>query len=100
MKVALSLVAIAFGAGAALATPVSARSALVKRYDIAADVAAVGQCPLDCWTEAAGNVDCDPEADDACLCGTFFDEVSSCAGSTCNIGENLAALDFMEQACN
>jgi hypothetical protein len=62
--------------------------------------------------------DCDPNADDDCLCGPFFDDVASCTASFCNIGENLgkfhmtelrfremltnftAALDFMEQACN
>ena len=44
---------------------------------------------MDCWNEAAGAVDCDPNVDDACLCGVFFDEVASCTEATCNIGENL-----------
>lgn len=44
---------------------------------------------MDCWNEAAGAVDCDPNSDDVCLCGVFFDEVASCTEATCNIGENL-----------
>lgn len=44
---------------------------------------------MDCWNEAAGAVHCDPEVDDECLCGEFFDEVAACTSTTCNIGENL-----------
>lgn len=44
---------------------------------------------MDCWNEAAGLVDCDPNVDDECLCGTFFDEVAACTGTTCGIAENL-----------
>jgi hypothetical protein len=70
-----------------------------------------------CWNEAASVSDCDPNTDDDCLCGPFFDDVASCTAALCNIGDNLsmltlftrtllctdkttAALDFMEQACN
>jgi len=45
-----------------------------------------------CWNEAAGIVGCDPNTDDACLCGEFFDEVAACTGTTCGIGENLRKL--------
>jgi hypothetical protein len=70
-----------------------------------------------CWNEAAANSDCDPNTDDDCLCGPFFDDVASCTAALCNFGDNLSmptqfvqthphtdkttgALDFMEQACN
>ncbi|KAF1945016.1 hypothetical protein EJ02DRAFT_339366, partial [Clathrospora elynae] len=43
----------------------------------------------DCWNEAAASVKCDPNTDDDCLCGPFFDAVTYCSAQTCNIGDNL-----------
>ncbi|KAF2275628.1 uncharacterized protein EI97DRAFT_459096 [Westerdykella ornata] len=54
-----------------------------------AQVASIGQCPKDCWNESAGLVDCDPEADDECLCGIFFDLVTNCVSQTCSLTDNL-----------
>lgn len=42
-----------------------------------------------CWNEAAVVAGCDPNTDDDCLCGPFFDAVTSCTAATCSIGENL-----------
>ncbi|KAH8728950.1 hypothetical protein GQ44DRAFT_701343 [Phaeosphaeriaceae sp. PMI808] len=101
MKVSFSLVMVVLGTvSVVFASPVAARSPFARRMGPGGAIGGVGQCPLDCWNEAAGEVDCDPESDDVCLCGKFFDEVSNCAAATCNIGENLSALDFMEAVCN
>ncbi|KAH7382602.1 hypothetical protein DE146DRAFT_760439 [Phaeosphaeria sp. MPI-PUGE-AT-0046c] len=101
MKVSMSLAIVVFGiVGVSVASPVTPTSPLTRRQDVGIDVAGVGQCPTDCWNEAAANSSCDPNADDECLCGPFFDDVADCTSAFCNIGENLAALDFMEQACN
>ncbi|KAH7121217.1 hypothetical protein B0J11DRAFT_581966 [Dendryphion nanum] len=59
----------------------------------------IGQCPKDCWNEAAADSDCDPNEDDDCLCGPFFDNVTTCVSQTCSITDNLATLDFLEPAC-
>ncbi|KAF1913180.1 hypothetical protein BDU57DRAFT_532261 [Ampelomyces quisqualis] len=100
MKASLSLVTVVFGVvGITVASPVEPRAPTMKRADVGVNVAGVGQCPTDCWNEAAANAGCDPNADDSCLCGPFFDNVASCTSSLCNAGENLAALDFMRGAC-
>jgi hypothetical protein len=44
---------------------------------------------LDCWNEAAGSAGCDPNVDDACLCGPFFEDVAACTADTCGVGDNL-----------
>jgi hypothetical protein len=74
---------------------------------------------MNCWNEAAVVAGCDPNADDSCLCGPFFDAVTSCSAATCSMGENLgmsslvghtalkakvlihviAALSFLNPAC-
>jgi hypothetical protein len=48
----------------------------------------------DCWNEAAGSAGCDPNIDDDCLCGPFFDDVAGCTAALCNAGENLGMLQF------
>jgi cyclophilin family peptidyl-prolyl cis-trans isomerase len=48
----------------------------------------------DCWNEAAGSAGCDPNVDDECLCGPFFDDVASCTAALCNAGENLGTSQF------
>ncbi|KAF1960814.1 hypothetical protein CC80DRAFT_264607 [Byssothecium circinans] len=52
-------------------------------------VVAMGVCPQQCWDESAAEADCDPNTDDDCLCGPFFDGVTSCVSETCSVGENL-----------
>lgn len=42
-----------------------------------------------CWNESAAAAKCDPNADDACLCGPFFDAVTTCVSTTCSMGESL-----------
>ncbi|KAF2787985.1 hypothetical protein K505DRAFT_366876 [Melanomma pulvis-pyrius CBS 109.77] len=64
------------------------------------DVASIGQCPKDCWNESAAQAGCDPNTDDDCLCGIFFDLVTTCVSETCSIPDNLAALDFLDGACS
>ena len=80
---------------------------------VGAGVAGVGACPvscllnldyymeeyalmipsqMNCWNEAAVVAGCDPNADDDCLCGPFFDAVTSCTAAMCNMGENLGML--------
>ncbi|KAF2019374.1 hypothetical protein BU24DRAFT_489351 [Aaosphaeria arxii CBS 175.79] len=63
------------------------------------DVANIGPCPRDCWNEAAAEAGCDPNVDDDCLCGPFFDGVTSCVSETCGIADNLSTLYFLEPAC-
>ncbi|KAF2180555.1 hypothetical protein K469DRAFT_753251 [Zopfia rhizophila CBS 207.26] len=53
----------------------------------------------DCWNVSAAQAGCDPNVDDECLCGVFFDLVTECVSATCSIPDNLAALDFLDQAC-
>jgi hypothetical protein len=71
-------------------------------------VSSVGSCPVrlpsnaparetnpltilqqDCWNESAVTAGCDPNADDDCLCGPFFDAVTECVSQTCSIGDSL-----------
>ncbi|KAF2705644.1 hypothetical protein K504DRAFT_387597 [Pleomassaria siparia CBS 279.74] len=63
-------------------------------------VSNIGQCPKDCWNESASKAGCDPNKSDDCLCGKFFDLVTSCVSDTCSTGDNLAALDFLDDACS
>jgi hypothetical protein len=46
----------------------------------------------DCWNESAAQAGCDPNVDDACLCGVFSDLVTSCVSETCSIEDNLGML--------
>lgn len=59
---------------------------------------------MNCWNEAAVVAGCDPNADDDCLCGPFFDAVTSCTAAMCNMGENLGMLCWIlrtkEQSAN
>ncbi|CAG5145743.1 uncharacterized protein ALTATR162_LOCUS1762 [Alternaria atra] len=82
-----------------LSTPLSRRKGPPGPMGTGAGVAGAGSCPMNCWNEAAVVAGCDPNADDDCLCGPFFDAVTSCSAATCNMGENLAALDFLNPAC-
>ncbi|KAF2035228.1 hypothetical protein EK21DRAFT_84850 [Setomelanomma holmii] len=105
MKTSLPLVAVLFSAvGVALASPVVGRTPpitpLFRRDSTGSSVAGIGQCPMDCWNEAAATAGCDPNKSDKCLCGAFFDDVAACTADTCGAADNLAALDFMEEACN
>ncbi|KAF2877480.1 hypothetical protein BDV95DRAFT_149381 [Massariosphaeria phaeospora] len=63
-----------------------------------AEVSSIGQCPQACWDESEVQAGCDPNADNACLCGVFLDAVTACLG-TCSIEENLAALDVLQPSC-
>ncbi|KAF2636922.1 hypothetical protein P280DRAFT_510213 [Massarina eburnea CBS 473.64] len=63
-------------------------------------VASMGDCPQDCWNESAAKAKCDPNKDDKCLCGPFFDAVTSCVSQTCSVGENLQVLNTLETACD
>ncbi|RMZ73513.1 hypothetical protein GMOD_00008032 [Pyrenophora seminiperda CCB06] len=62
-------------------------------------VANVGPCPMDCWNQAAATAGCDPNADDKCLCGPFFDAVTSCTAAACSIGDNLSTLNVLSPEC-
>jgi hypothetical protein len=71
----------------------------------------------DCWNQAAATANCDPNADDDCLCGPFFDDVTDCTAAACGIADNLgmfldmifksrsiltgvaATLDFLNPFC-
>ncbi|KAF2734590.1 hypothetical protein EJ04DRAFT_564156 [Polyplosphaeria fusca] len=64
------------------------------------EFASIGPCTEDCWNESAAQAGCDPEADDDCLCGTFFDLVTACTSATCGLADNLAALNNLDDACN
>ncbi|KAF2261498.1 hypothetical protein CC78DRAFT_535597 [Lojkania enalia] len=59
----------------------------------------VTPCRQDCWNEAAAGAGCDPNVDDACLCGIFFDLVTQCTSQVCSIEENLATIDFLTEPC-
>ncbi|KAK3209066.1 hypothetical protein GRF29_69g596791 [Pseudopithomyces chartarum] len=63
-------------------------------------VASVGTCSQDCWNESAESAGCDPNSDDDCLCGPFFDAVTSCTSQTCSIGDNLQILNTLEPLCS
>ncbi|KAH7064007.1 hypothetical protein BKA63DRAFT_428156 [Paraphoma chrysanthemicola] len=94
MKPSLSFIAVVLGSvGVALASPVQS-SPLFRRDDVGASVGGIGQCPLDCWNEAAATAGCDPNADDVCLCGPFFDDVAACTGDTCGVADNLGKFTF------
>ncbi|KAF2437809.1 hypothetical protein P171DRAFT_449571 [Karstenula rhodostoma CBS 690.94] len=67
--------------------------------DAAVSVSSVGSCPQNCWNESAVKAKCDPNADDDCLCGPFFDAVTTCVSQTCSIGENLSVLNTLEPLC-
>ncbi|KAA8622317.1 CFEM domain containing protein [Pyrenophora tritici-repentis] len=66
---------------------------------IGGSVANVGPCPMDCWNQAAATAGCDPNVDDKCLCGPFFDAVTKCTAAACSIGENLSALNVLNPPC-
>ncbi|KAL6711072.1 hypothetical protein ACN47E_006947 [Coniothyrium glycines] len=101
MRLSISVVTVMLGSAAVtIASPITS-APFIRRDDdeIGAQVAAIGNCPTDCWNEAAVVADCDPNADDDCLCGPFFDAVTTCTSQTCNVGDNLAALSFLTPAC-
>ncbi|KAF2242974.1 hypothetical protein BU26DRAFT_570388 [Trematosphaeria pertusa] len=62
-------------------------------------VAAVGQCAQDCWNEGAEEAGCDPNTDDDCLCGIFFDLVTECTSDTCSVADNLEVLNTLQPVC-
>ncbi|EUC35688.1 hypothetical protein COCCADRAFT_90064 [Bipolaris zeicola 26-R-13] len=97
MRIAIPIVCLA--ATSVVASPMS--PPLSRRQDagVGAGVASVGACPMNCWNEAAVVAGCDPNTDDDCLCGPFFGAVTSCTAGACSIGENLAALDFLNGPC-
>ncbi|CBX90834.1 hypothetical protein LEMA_P058680.1 [Plenodomus lingam JN3] len=70
---------------------------LVRQYDedVGVNVAAVGQCPMDCWNEAVEEAECDPNTDDDCLCGPFFEAVTDCTSESCNTEDNLASFNLL-----
>ncbi|KAH7379505.1 hypothetical protein BKA66DRAFT_136977 [Pyrenochaeta sp. MPI-SDFR-AT-0127] len=89
MKLSITLtVAILGSVAVALASPV-ASSPRLPRDDVGGEVAGIGRCTMDCWNEAAVEAGCDPNEDDACLCGAFFDAVIDCTSETCNLSDNL-----------
>ncbi|KAF2847049.1 hypothetical protein T440DRAFT_471373 [Plenodomus tracheiphilus IPT5] len=101
MRVTFSIIAIVFGATSIVfASPITSTQ-VSRRYPdgVGSSVAAVGQCPTDCWNEAVVQADCDPNIDDDCLCGPFFDAVTDCTSEACNTGDNLAALSFLQPVC-
>ncbi|KAH6872848.1 hypothetical protein BKA58DRAFT_438941 [Alternaria rosae] len=111
MRVTIAIVG-AVVATVAVASPITSSSPLSRRQGPpgpkgpmggpmgpGAGVAGAGPCPMNCWNEAAVVAGCDPNADDSCLCGPFFDAVTSCSAATCSMGENLAALSFLNPAC-
>ncbi|KAF1995435.1 hypothetical protein P154DRAFT_624007 [Amniculicola lignicola CBS 123094] len=61
-------------------------------------IAAIGQCSQDCWNVSAVQANCDPNASDDCLCGTFFNLVTQCL-ATCSPEEALAALSVLDGGC-
>ncbi|KAF2475688.1 uncharacterized protein BDR25DRAFT_300698 [Lindgomyces ingoldianus] len=65
----------------------------------AQDFQNISPCTQDCWNQAAAQAGCDPNKDDACLCGPFFDAVAGCVSAVCSVPDNLAALDFLDSAC-
>ncbi|KAL5373309.1 hypothetical protein DPSP01_012817 [Paraphaeosphaeria sporulosa] len=67
--------------------------------EAAVTVSSVGSCPQDCWNEGAVQAGCDPNADDSCLCGPFFDAVTTCVSQTCSIGDSLQVLNTLEPLC-
>ncbi|KAL5428208.1 hypothetical protein PMIN06_000719 [Paraphaeosphaeria minitans] len=67
--------------------------------EAAVNVLSVGSCPQECWNESAAQVGCDPNADDSCLCGPFFDAVTTCVSQTCSTGDSLQVLNTLEPLC-
>ncbi|KAF1980201.1 hypothetical protein BU23DRAFT_562601 [Bimuria novae-zelandiae CBS 107.79] len=67
--------------------------------DTAVAVTSVGDCSQKCWNESAASADCDPNTDDDCLCGSFFDAVTACTSATCSTGDNLEVLNTLEPLC-
>ncbi|CAI6337115.1 unnamed protein product [Periconia digitata] len=71
----------------------------LKAQTVSKAVVDIGGCPQDCWNEAAALANCDPNVDDDCLCGPFFDGVTNCVSQTCDIADNLQVLDMLDTAC-
>ncbi|KAF2684506.1 hypothetical protein K458DRAFT_418079 [Lentithecium fluviatile CBS 122367] len=63
------------------------------------DSNAPGQCSQDCWNESAQDAGCDPNTDDDCLCGDFFDADTSCV-ARCPAGEALQVINILTLACD
>lgn len=55
---------------------------------------------MDCWNEAAVEANCDPNTDDECLCGPFFDALTMCTSQTCNIADNLGMCPIKDLRLN
>ncbi|KAJ8109533.1 hypothetical protein OPT61_g7390 [Boeremia exigua] len=102
MKITIELVMLMGSAAVALASPIAGPPKpppKPKDDGVGMMVAGVGKCPMDCWNEAARKAGCDPNMDDDCLCGPFFDAVTYCTAQTCSGGDNLAALNFLSPEC-
>lgn len=46
----------------------------------------------DCWNSSIASAGCDPDVDDACLCGPFFHAVTTCLADKCSVNDNLGKL--------
>ncbi|KAF1834015.1 hypothetical protein BDW02DRAFT_579885 [Decorospora gaudefroyi] len=92
MRASVSVIAVVVGAvSVALASPITPAPVSPRQVDT--NVAGIGPCPIDCWNQAAVTANCDPNADDDCLCGPFFDAVTACTAAACGIGDNLGVLN-------
>ncbi|KAF1843469.1 uncharacterized protein K460DRAFT_341652 [Cucurbitaria berberidis CBS 394.84] len=102
MRISISLIAVVFGSVAVSLVSPMTPSLITRQHGgkVGSKVASIGKCPKDCWNEAAVKAKCDPNKDDRCLCGPFLDAVTLCTSQTCNLADNLAALNFLEPACN
>ncbi|KAH6612151.1 hypothetical protein C7974DRAFT_419049 [Boeremia exigua] len=104
MKITIQIILLVGSAAVALASPVAGPPKpkpppMPKDDGLQGQVSSVGQCPKDCWNEAAKKAGCDPNSDDDCLCGPFFDAVTYCTAQACSAGDNLAALNFLSVDC-
>ncbi|XPS77259.1 hypothetical protein M3J09_009287 [Ascochyta lentis] len=102
MRITISMAVLAGAAAVAIASPLASPESPPPKDDdddVGMNVTNVGNCPSDCWDEAAAKAGCDPNSSDECLCGPFFDAVTYCTAQTCSAGDNLAALNFLSPAC-
>ncbi|KAF2124950.1 hypothetical protein P153DRAFT_400453 [Dothidotthia symphoricarpi CBS 119687] len=97
MRLSISLIVVALST--AFASPVTTLKSSNNDGELTTRGTRMGECGQDCWNEAAVRAKCDPNIDDNCLCGPFFDAVTTCTSQTCNTDENLATLDLLEPAC-